>query len=45
MKAEGKRVRGRLSVLELPEALSNVSEACTRRGIIRTQFYEYIRRF
>ena len=45
MKAEKKLARGRLSVLELAEALGNVSEACRRRGISRTQFYEYKRRF
>jgi len=43
--AEKKIVRQRLSVLELSEALGNVSEACRRRGISRTQFYEYKRRF
>ncbi len=43
--AEKKVVRQRLSVLELSEALGNVSEACRRRGISRTQFYEYKRRF
>jgi transposase InsO family protein len=45
MKAEQKLAQGRLSVLELAEALGNVSEACRRRGISRTQFYEYKRRF
>jgi transposase InsO family protein len=45
VKAEEKLARGRLSVLELAEALGNVSEACRRRGISRTQFYEYKRRF
>lgn len=35
----------RLSVLELAEALQNVSEACRRSGISRTQFYEYKRRY
>jgi hypothetical protein len=45
MKAEQKLARQRLSVLELAEALGNVSEACRRRGISRTQFYEYERRF
>jgi transcriptional regulator of acetoin/glycerol metabolism len=35
----------RLSVLELAEALGNVSEACRRRGISRTTFYEYKKRF
>jgi transposase InsO family protein len=45
MKAEQKLARQRLSVLELAEALGNVSEACRRRSISRTQFYEYKRRF
>jgi transposase InsO family protein len=45
MKAQDKLARQRLSVLELAEALGNVSEACRRRGISRTQFYEYKRRF
>jgi transposase InsO family protein len=31
--------------LELAQALGNVSEACRRRGISRSQFYEYKRRF
>ncbi len=44
MKAEQKLAHQRLSVLELAEALGNVSEACRRRGISRTQFYEYKRR-
>ncbi|MFP6869404.1 MAG: helix-turn-helix domain-containing protein, partial [Nitrospinota bacterium] len=43
--AEKKVVRGRLSALQLAEALGNVSEACRRRGMSRTQFYEYKRRF
>ena len=30
--------------MHLAEALGNVSEACRRRGISRTQFYEYKRR-
>lgn len=43
--AEKKVVNHRLSVLELAKALGNVSEACRRRGIDRTSFYEYKRRF
>ncbi|MHC1579017.1 MAG: IS481 family transposase, partial [Dehalococcoidia bacterium] len=39
MTAEEKLARQRLSVLELAQALGNVSEACRRRGISRTQFY------
>jgi hypothetical protein len=44
-KAEQKIIEQRLSVLELAEALGNVSEACRQRGVSRTQFYEYKRRF
>ena len=43
--AEKKVIKQRMSVLQLAEALGNVSEACRRRGIGRTQFYEYKRRF
>ncbi len=39
-----KLAKQRLSALQLAEALGNVSEACRRRGISRTQFYEYISR-
>ena len=42
---EEKIARQRLSVLELAQALGNVSEACRRRGISRTTFYEYKQRF
>ena len=45
MKAEEKLARQRLSVLELAETLGNVSEACRQRGMTRTQFYEYKKRF
>ena len=45
MDAQEKVARQRLSLLQLAEALGNVSEACRRRGISRTQFYEYKRRF
>ena len=45
MTAEEKVARHKLSVLELAEALGNVSEACRQRGVSRTQFYEYKRRF
>src|SRR5512136_2480527 len=43
--AEVKLAKQRLSALQLAEALGNVAEACRRRGISRTQFYEYKRRF
>lgn len=45
MKAEEKIARQRLSVLQLAETLDNVSEACRQRGMTRTQFYEYKKRF
>jgi len=35
----------RLSVLELAQQLGNVAEACRRRGMDRTSFYEWKRRF
>ena len=37
--------RKRLSVLEMSEALGNISEACRRGGMDRTSFYEWKRRF
>jgi hypothetical protein len=45
MNAEEKVIRQRLSVLEAAQALGNVSEACRRRGVSRTQFYEHKNRF
>ena len=45
MDAKEKVARHRLSVLELAEALGNVSAACKQRGMTRTQFYDYKRRF
>src|SRR5919199_692518 len=45
MQAEMKLAHQRLDVLQLAEILGNVSEACRRRGLSRTQFYEYKRRF
>lgn len=42
---EIKIVEQRLSVLELAKVLGNVSKACKQRGVSRTQFYEYKRRF
>lgn len=42
---EDKVIRQRASVLELAEALDNVSEACRQRGISRSQYYEYKKRF
>lgn len=40
-----KVARQRMSVLQLAEALGNVSEACRRSGMDRTSFYEWKRRF
>jgi len=45
MNAEDKLARHRLSVLELAEQLGTVREACRQRGVSRTQFYKYKRRF
>ena len=42
--AEKKVVNNRLSIIKLAEALGNISEACRRRGMDRTSFYEYKRR-
>jgi len=42
---EKKIVNHRLSIIKLAEVLGNVSEACRRRGMDRTTFYEYKRRF
>ncbi len=44
MTAEEKVARHRLSVLELAQVLGNVNEACRRRGMTRTQFYDDKRR-
>ena len=43
--AATKVARRRLSVLEMAETLGNISEACRRRGMDRTSFYEWKRRF
>jgi transposase InsO family protein len=45
MNAPEKVARQRLSVLQLAQTLGSVSEACRQRGMTRTQFYEYKRRF
>ena len=45
MKAERKIMEQRLEALQLAEILGNVSRVCRERGISRTQFYEYKRRF
>ena len=43
--AATKLAKHRLSVLELARELGNVAEACQRRGLDRTSFYEWKRRF
>jgi hypothetical protein len=43
--AATKLARQRLSVLELAAELGSVAEACRRRGMDRTSFYEWNRRF
>lgn len=45
MTAEVKIAQNRLTLLQLAEKIRNVSEACRRRGISRSQFYEYKRAF
>ena len=45
MSPEVKLAYQRLSVLKLAEKLGNVSKACRQRGMARTQFYEWKRRF
>lgn len=45
MEAELRVAHQKLSVLQLAESLHDVSEACRQRGVLRTQFYEYKRRF
>lgn len=40
-----KLARQRLSVIELAQALGNVSEACRQSGMTREMFYEWRRRF
>lgn len=45
MNVEEKVARQRLSVLQLAQTLGSVSAACRQRGMTRTQFYDYKRRF
>jgi hypothetical protein len=45
MTAEQKLAQKRLTLLQLAERLRNVSEACRRHSISRSQFYEYKRAF
>lgn len=43
--AAAKLAHRRLSVLQLAEALGNITEACKRSGMDRNSFYEWKRRF
>jgi len=45
MRAETKIMNQRLEALQLAEMLGNVSKVCRDRGITRSRFYEYKRRF
>jgi transposase len=45
MTAETKIAQNRLTLLQLAEQIQNISEACRRRGVSRSQFYEYKRAF
>ncbi|NTU70158.1 helix-turn-helix domain-containing protein [bacterium] len=45
MNAETKIIKHKLSVLELAEALSNVSSACRLGCVSRTHFYDNKQRF
>src|SRR3990172_9079975 len=45
MTAKEKIAQNNLTLLQLAERLRSVSEACRRRGVSRSQFYEYKRAF
>mgnify|MGYP001179928908 CR=1 FL=1 len=45
MNADDKLARQRRDLLYLGHAIGNISEACRQRGVSRTQFYVYKRRF
>jgi len=45
MTAESKIAKSRLTLLQLASEIKNISEACRRRGVSRSQFYEYKRAF
>ena len=45
MDAVTKVAKQRLSVLQLAEKMGNAAEACRKRGMDRTSFYEWKRRF
>lgn len=44
-KSEKKLAHRRLQMLEFAKALGNVTEACRKMGISRSQFYEYKKRY
>ena len=43
--SETKRTHRRFQLLEFGEALGNISEACRRMDISRSQFYTYKKRY
>jgi transposase-like protein len=43
--SENKLAHRRLQMLEFAETLGNISEACRKMGISRSQFYEYKKRY
>ena len=45
MTPEKKIAQKRLTLLQVAERIRNVSEACRRHSISRSQFYEYKRAF
>ena len=45
MTAEKKIAQKRLTLLQVAERIRNVSEACRRHSVSRSQFYEYKRAF
>ena len=45
LQSERKLAVNRLKLLEFAEALGNISEACRKMGISRSQFYEYKQRY
>jgi transposase len=45
LQSERKLAVNRLKLLEFAEALGNVTEACRKMGISRSQFYEYKQRY
>ena len=45
MTAKEKIAQNKLTLLQLAERLRSVPEACRRRGVSRSQFYEYKRAF